>query len=163
MTAGVLLSEAGFDGAGKPGESARMAARFLDVARAFPGAPSRRVPWQAFRPRQNGRALPSAAEACLFKAEAAAAQRGCRVAAESSGEGEPDRFLVFLGKTGLAGKGVAAERCPLPDLLRVGGAVAQRQEGAVEDVGVEREQADFVDEAARRGSVGGCGLCARRL
>jgi len=40
----------------------------------------------------------------LVKAEAAAAQRGCRVAAESSGEGEPDRFLVFLGKTGLAAK-----------------------------------------------------------
>ena len=110
-----------------------------------------------------GEPFPVLQKLVCVKAEAAAAQRGCRVAAESSGEGEPDRFLVFLGKTGLAGKGVAAERCPLPDLLRVGGAVAQRQEGAVEDVGVEREQADFVDEAARRGSVGGCGLCARRL
>ena len=94
----------------------------------------------------------------LVKAEAAAAQRGCRVAAESSGEGEPDRFLAFLGKTGLAGKGAAAERCPLPDLLRVGGAVAQRQEGAVEDVGVEREQADFVDEAAGVDQLAGAGF-----
>ena len=47
-----------------------------------------------------------------------------------------------------AGEGPAAERGPLLDLLLVAGTVAQRQQRAIEGVGIEIEQAGFLDQAA---------------
>ena len=76
----------------------------------------------------------------------------------SSGKGEHDRFLAFEGLPGLAGKGAAAEGRPLPDLLGVAGAVAQRQERAIEGVGVEYEEAGFGDEAAGLDQLAGAGF-----
>ena len=46
------------------------------------------------------------------------------------------------------GEGTAAERGPFADLILVVGAVAQREQRAVQRVGVEIEQAGLVDQAA---------------
>ena len=82
-----------------------------------------------------------------------------RVVAEGiGGKGEHDWFLALFGKSGLAGKGAAAERRPLPELFGVGGAVAQRQERAVEGVGFEVEQAGLVEEAAGLDQLAGAGF-----
>ena len=84
----------------------------------------------------------------LVKAEAGAAQRGCRITAQRRRKGEHDGFLALFGKTGLAGEGAPAKRGPLADLLGVAGAFAQRQQCAVEGVGFELEQAGLVNKTA---------------
>jgi hypothetical protein len=46
----------------------------------------------------------------------------------------------------------------LPDLLGIAGAIAQRQEGAIESVGLEVEEAGLVDEPAGLDQVAGTGF-----
>ena len=94
----------------------------------------------------------------LVEAEAGAAQRGRRVAAEGGGKGEHDRFLALFGKPRLAGKGAPAEGRPLPELLGIAGAVAQRQQRAVEGIGLELEETGLVEEPAGLDQLSGAGF-----
>jgi hypothetical protein len=94
----------------------------------------------------------------LVEAEADAAQCGCRITVEGGGKSEHDCFLTLFGQSGLAGKGASSQRRPLAELLRIAGAIAQRQQGAVEGVGFELEEAGLVDKAAGLDQLAGAGF-----
>ena len=94
----------------------------------------------------------------LAVAEAGGAERGGGVLAERGGEGQQHGFLAFVAEAGLAGEGAAAQGGPLVDLLVIVGAVAQREQGAIEGVAVEFEQAGLFDQGAGLDQAAGARL-----
>ena len=93
----------------------------------------------------------------LAEAEAGAAQGGGDILGQRQ-RGRSARRLPCLRRAGgLAGEGAAAERGPFADLVRVAGAVAQREQRAVQRVGIEIEQAGLVDQAAGFDQLAGAG------
>lgn len=84
----------------------------------------------------------------LVEAEAGDAQGGSSVPGEGGGEGEDDRLLALVFETSLAREGAAAKGGPSGDLLRIGGSVAQGQQGAIEGVALQVERPRLIDEAA---------------
>ena len=73
-------------------------------------------------------------------------------------EGQHDRFLAFVAGAGFAGEGTSAQGGPLADLIFVGGAVAQRQQRAIERVGLQIEQPGLLDQTARLDQAAGADL-----
>ena len=77
------------------------------------------------------------------EAESSCAQRRSRIPDERCREGEHNGFLSCIAQAGFACEGAPAEDGPLVDPMLVVEAVAQREQGAVECVGVEIEQTNL--------------------
>jgi hypothetical protein len=100
---------------------------------------------------EAGEALPVLHD--LAEAEAGLAQCGRDVLGERRREAEHDGFLAFVAQPGFMREGAPTERGPLLALVPVAGAIAQREQRAVEFVGIEIEQAGLVDQTAGQSSV----------
>jgi hypothetical protein len=83
----------------------------------------------------------------LTEAEAGGAQGVGGLFGQGRRERDDDRLLAFVAQARLMSEGAPTERGPVVHPVLVVGAVAQRQQGAVEGVGLEIEQAGFVDQA----------------
>ena len=83
--------------------------------------------------------------------------RGCFLSKRGR-ERQHDWFLAFVAGAGFAGEGPAAEGGPLFYLLGVARPVAQRQQRAIKGVGIEIEQAGFLDQTAGFDQTAGAGL-----
>ncbi len=113
---------------------------------------------------EPGHALPVLEH--LVEAEAGRAEGGGCFLGQRVREGQHDRFdrfLAFVAGAGLAGEGSASQGGPLLDLTGVGGAVAQGEQGAVEGIGIEIEQAGLFDQCAGLDESACAGLASRVL
>jgi hypothetical protein len=84
----------------------------------------------------------------LVEAEAGGAQSSGGAFRQGGREGQYDRFLALVLQPRLAGEGAPAEGGPFVDLVLVAGAVAQRQQRAIESVRLELEEAGLFDQPA---------------
>jgi hypothetical protein len=144
-----------------PAPEVHSAARFAGSGAGASALATRRtVPPYAAASASASSKWASPSQCCKSLLKRKPMPRSAVVASRSRAAGKASTIasLPSLGKAGLTGKGAPAEGSPLPDLLRIGSTIAQRQQRAVEGVGFELEEASLVDEAAGLDQLAGTGF-----